>query len=316
VSELRSVGGYYRSVLVKCAGDEAFSARSGRTITTTKDKVGFDYTPESTPLVAADKSVAMGLALSLSSRQARVFIDALLRFDGSKQTTGVRRFYTSRVDHRVAFETLAILAGYAINGWTARQNDLSDRPNYYATISARDAIPVTRWGREYNGDKKHGKRKHTGLKMVANATDKVWCVTVPSGTIVVRRNGFSMLCGNCAEALALRRAFPQDLSGLHAEEEMMQADNPEPPVVKKQTDGTVVNKIPYWSPEQLSEIGSIFAEIKRIGKDVADAEVKAWRQTVKYDPPSDVIDAASVLLRKWQDIDAQAEAEAMAGKPN
>ncbi len=153
----------------------------------------------------------------------------------------------------------------------------------------------------------------------AKCREAIWGVATYDSYVQTKKEGGptkfwsqmpDVMLAKCAEALALRKAFPQDLSGLHAEEEMMQADNHEaaPPKVASVT-GEVLTKIPDWSAEQRSEVGTMFAEVFRLGGQAGEKDVAALRSTMKYDAPSDVIDAAGVLMRKWQDIAAQAAAE-------
>jgi len=71
--------------------------------------------------------------------------------------------------------------------------------------------------------------------VVGVATWAEYCQTKRDGrpTAMWDRMGAIML-SKCAESLALRKAFPQELSGLHTREEMAQAENDRPASPKRQ----------------------------------------------------------------------------------
>jgi RecT family len=227
VSKLNAIGQFKSCRTRLCAGDVAHAA--GRDIRTLSDKVSYLYGYGAVSwLCLPGKKIRPGVAHNLSARQARLFVDTWIEFDGSQnKTSGVRRFYSSREEHCGLFEVAAVVAGYSVSVRRARTSDISSRDNYCITISDRSEIKVKRWNRPTSARPTGLKR--TGLELTTNTSGVVWCVTVPSGVIVVRRKGFSMQCGNCAEAQALRKAFPQELGSLYITEEMDQAPAPVDP---------------------------------------------------------------------------------------
>lgn len=75
-----------------------------------------------------------------------------------------------------------------------------------------------------------------GVRVVFSAT-ALWDAYCPRGKESFMWNKMPyLMLGKCAEALALRKAFPNDLSGIYSTDEMQQADSQpvSDPVVKKQ----------------------------------------------------------------------------------
>lgn len=201
VAHINSLGMHRSHAIRKCAGDE--SQLGGRVVVTRKDKVvfSFDGNAGGDLLTVRDdrKSLDTSVILKLSQRQARLFVDTMIAFDGNQNSTA-RRFYSSREDVMSAFELACVVAGLSVSHRTFRYTDGAG-PNMAVTVSKKRAAPIVNTRSSRVVAKPNGPR------------GKVWCCRVPSGVIVVRRNGMSMLCGNCAEAAALRKAFPEELGG-------------------------------------------------------------------------------------------------------
>lgn len=78
---------------------------------------------------------------------------------------------------------------------------------------------------------------------------------------------------------------------------------------KVNSQGDIVNKIPAWSPEQQAEIGAIFKEIYDIGGKGGEDDVANFRKFHKRDDPTTTIDAAAVMLRRWQDLNSNTDGQ-------
>jgi hypothetical protein len=249
IEQIEGLNLHRRETVAATSGAVAIGA-SGRAVVTKMDKRVFSFEHSHVGrLVAHGKRPKLAEFWRMSRDQARTFVDTLLTFDGADNGNGTRRFFTSNETIAGAFEVAAVIAGYAVSPRRPRTSDLSDTPNYCITVSERSDVPVFRHGRDYHGLSNANAREATGLELTPNASGKVWCVTVPSGVIVVRRKGFSMLCGNCAEARAIRRAFPQHFGGMYAAEELERANDGEAREASKPRTEGLIDRIRAARPE-------------------------------------------------------------------
>lgn len=313
VSALRSIDLHHSEAVKNDAGQTVSTPR--REIVSTADKAAFSYKFTATEgLVSAGKVIDTSLLTTLSQRQARLFVDTLVEFDGHTQVSGVRRFYSSRPEHMAAFELAAVIGGYSVSNRKARTSDIATKANFYVTISDRDAIPVVRRG---DGG--------TGLTLTPNTAGLVWCVTVPSGQIIVRRNGFSMVCGNCAEAQALRKAFPEDTSGLYEAAELDQArvldvlpseavavEDREQRLARIGGASGILFQLFPNAPLEAVPIGQAHDRLAERIRDMGDRQMLDWFESANRAPlqefwaraPGDALEVKKLVERRRQELSA------------
>jgi len=106
----------------------------------------------------------------------------------------------------------------------------------------------------------------------------------------------AVMIAKCAEALALRKAFPQDLSGLYSEEEMEQADNPVDLKPGDVVDATVEPEPTGPTFEQLIE-----------GATTRDECLGIWEQAKQAGAPGKI---ETLIVQRMQEIKAEAEKRA------
>jgi GDP-D-mannose dehydratase len=134
-----------------------------------------------------DIHIAPNWIYSLSSRQANILFNSLMDCDGH---WGSLTYISKRYQLAVAFQTIAILAGYASTKIHQRKCGV-----YSSTVISK-------------------RKKYqyiTDIELIEPVTPTVWCVNTNNGTIISRDNDKISISGNCeAMWLMLQQDKPND----------------------------------------------------------------------------------------------------------
>jgi len=115
---------------------------------------------------------------NLSSDYLSIFVDAMIKGDGTFEKGRMRKFYSSSIELIDGMQELLLKMGYSTTVSEYSGVGFSKDKIYHLNIGSKDEV-LGCWAREeyFNGN--------------------VYCVTVPNHIILVRRNGKIVWSGNC-----------------------------------------------------------------------------------------------------------------------
>ncbi len=161
----------------------------GVTYTKTIRDDGFtDFTVNVPKMLTIDKTFNWVELDTVDYLFCRQFIEELSQWDGHLRNKDFSHIYYSTTDERCADVIQAIAS---LSGWVHyRGIQKDDRKETYKDVHRISIYPrKTKWN-TLNSAKS---------KKVVSYTGKVYCVTVPSSMIIVRRNNKVAVCGQCRD---------------------------------------------------------------------------------------------------------------------
>ena len=123
-----------------------------------------------------------GSLANMGSVRARAIIEEMVQWDGHKGKTGFWYYSSVVKDNADFYQEACVLAGYRTNMTVQRDDRSCNFNDVYRLFILRDTPTVD---------------AQNITKTVTHYEGRVYCIRVPSGNIIVRRNGKCLVIGNC-----------------------------------------------------------------------------------------------------------------------